>query len=126
MVKTRPRVAVVDDDESVRKALQRLLRASDFDADTYASAQDFLASLPHAIPPDCLVLDLQMPGTSGLDLQRQLVRAGRQLPVVVITGHDEPGMQTRCLAAGAQAYLRKPLEAGTLLAAIEAAMDPAP
>ena len=126
MVKTRPRVAVVDDDESVRKALQRLLRASDFDADTYASAQDFLASLPHASPLDCLVLDLQMPGTSGLDLQRQLVRARRQLPVVVITGYDEPGMQARCLAAGAQAYLRKPLEAGTLLAAIEAAIDPAP
>jgi len=126
MVKTRPRVAVVDDDESVRKALQRLLRASDFDADTFASAQDFLASLPHATPPDRLVLDLQMPGISGLDLQRQLVRARRQLPVVVITGYDEPGMQARCLAAGAQAYLRKPLEAGTLLAAIEAATIPLP
>ena len=109
----------------VRKALQRLLRASDFDADTFASAQDFLASLPHATLPDCLVLDLQMPGTSGLDLQRQLVRAGPQIPIVVITGHDEPGVEARCLAAGASAYLRKPLEAGTLLATIEAAIDPA-
>ena len=126
MVKTRPRIVVVDDDESVRKALQRLLRASDLDADTFASAQDFLASLPHAPLPDCLVLDLQMPGTSGLDLQRQLVRTGPQVPTVVITGHDEPGMEARCLAAGARAYLRKPLEAGTLLAAIEAAIDPAP
>jgi FixJ family two-component response regulator len=126
MVKIRPRVAVVDDDRSVRKALQRLLRASDLDADTFASAEDFLASLPQANPPDCLVLDLQMPGTSGLDLQRQVARAGLQLPVVVITGHDEPGMQARCLAAGATAYLRKPLEAGALLAAIEAAIDPAP
>jgi FixJ family two-component response regulator len=126
MVKTRPRVAVVDDDESVRKALQRLLRASDLDADTFASAQDFLASLPHAPLPDCLVLDLQMPGTSGLDLQRQLVRTGPQVPTVVITGHDEPGMEARCLAAGARAYLRKPLEAGKLLAAIQAAIDPAP
>jgi FixJ family two-component response regulator len=126
MVKTRPRVAVVDDDESVRKALQRLLRASGLEVDIFASAQDFLASLPQAALPDCLVLDLQMPGTSGLDLQRQLVRAGPQVPVVVITGHDEPGMQARCLAAGARAYLRKPLEAGTLLAAIEAAIDPAP
>jgi FixJ family two-component response regulator len=126
MGKGRNRIAVVDDDESVRKALQRLLRASDLDADTFASAQDFLASLPHAPPPDCLVLDLQMPETSGLDLQRQLARAGPQLPVVVITGHDEPGMQARCLAAGASAYLRKPLEAGTLLAAIEAAIEPAP
>lgn len=126
MVTTRPRVAVVDDDGSVRKALQRLLRASDVDADTFASAQDFLAWLPHATPPDCLILDLQMPGTSGLELQRQLVRAGLQVPVVVITGHDEPGMQTRSLAAGARAYLRKPLEAGTLLAAIAAAIEPGP
>jgi FixJ family two-component response regulator len=126
MGKGRHRVAVVDDDESVRKALQRLLRASDLDADTFASANDFLASLPHAPLPDCLVLDLQMPGTSGLDLQRQLTRAGPQVPVVVITGHDEPGMQARCLAAGASAYLRKPLEAGKLLAAIEAAIDPTP
>jgi FixJ family two-component response regulator len=125
MVRPRPRVAVVDDDHSVRKALQRLLRASDFDADTFASAQDFLAWLPHATPPDCLVLDLQMPGTSGLDLQRQLVRCGSTFPTVVITGHDEPGMQTRCLAAGACAYLRKPLEAGKLLAVIEAAIHPA-
>jgi FixJ family two-component response regulator len=126
MVKIRPRVAVVDDDESVRKALQRLLRASDLDADTFASAEDFLASLPHAPLPDCMVLDLQMPGTSGLDLQRQVVRTGPQVPTVVITGHDEPGMEARCLAAGASAYLRKPLEAGTLLAAIEAAIKPAP
>jgi FixJ family two-component response regulator len=72
------------------------------------------------------VLDLQMPGTSGLDLQRQVARAGLQLPVVIITGHDEPGMQARCLAAGATAYLRKPLEVGALLAAIEAAIDTAP
>jgi FixJ family two-component response regulator len=125
MVKTRSRVVVVDDDESVRKALQRLLRASDMDADTFASAEDFLASLPHAPLPDCLVLDLQMPGTSGLDLQRQVVRAGLELPIVVITGHDEPDMQARCLGAGASAYLRKPLEARTLLAAIEAAIHPA-
>lgn len=125
-MKTRPRVAVVDDDESVRKALQRLLRASGLDADTFASAQDFLASLPQSTQPDCLVLDLQMPGTSGFDLQQQIVRAGLRLPIVVITGHDGPGMQARCLAAGASAYLRKPLEAGTLLAAIEAAIDPAP
>jgi FixJ family two-component response regulator len=126
MLKHRPRVVVVDDDASVRKALQRLLRACDLDADTFASAEDFLASLPRAPLPDCLVLDLQMPGTSGLDLQRQLVRTGPQVPTVIITGHDEPGMEARSLAAGASAYLRKPLEARTLLAAIEAAIDAAP
>ena len=112
MVKTRPRVAVVDDDR-VRYARrsQRLLRASDLDADTYRIGAGLSRVAADASAPDCLVLDLQMPGISGLDLQRELVRAGIRLPVVVITGHDEPGMQARCLAAGAGAYLRKPLEA---------------
>ena len=125
MAEPRRRVAVVDDDPSVRKALQRLLRASDHDADAFGSAQDFLNSLPATIP-DCIVLDLQMPEMNGLALQRELVRTGIRLPVVVVTGHDEPGMQARCLAAGAAAYLRKPLEERTLLAAIEAAINPAP
>ena len=125
MVITRRRVAVVDDDPSVRKALARLLRASDLDAHAYGSAQHFLESLQTSVP-DCLVLDLQMPEMNGLALQRELGRAGIRLPIVVITGHDEPGMQARCLAAGAAAYLRKPLEERTLLAAIEAAINPAP
>ena len=125
MVKLRRRIAVVDDDPSVRKALARLLRASDLDADAYGSAQQFLESLQTSAP-DCLVLDLQMPEMNGLALQRELGRAGIRLPIVVITGHDEPGMQARCLAAGAAAYLRKPLEERTLLAAIEAAINPAP
>jgi len=85
-----------------------------------------MESYDGAEPIDCVVLDLQMPGTSGLDLQRQMVRSGLQLPIVVITGHDEPGTEARCVAAGARAYLRKPLEAGTLLAAIEAAIAHAP
>jgi FixJ family two-component response regulator len=123
MVNSRCHVAVVDDDQSVRKALERLLRASGLDAETFGSAQEFLASFRQGTTlPDCLVLDLQMPGTSGLDLQRQVVRSGRRLPIVVITGHDGPGMEARCMATGASAYLRKPLEAGTLLAAIEAAI----
>ena len=125
MVKLRRRIAVVDDDPSVCKALARLLRASDLDADAYGSAQQFLESLQTSAP-DCLVLDLQMPEMNGLALQRELGRAGIRLPIVVITGHDEPGMQARCLAAGAAAYLRKPLEERTLLAAIEAAINPAP
>jgi FixJ family two-component response regulator len=124
MVKSRRRIAVVDDDPSVCKALARLLRASDFDADAYGSAQQFLESLQTSVP-DCLVLDLQMPEMNGLALQRELARAGIRLPIVVVTGHDEPGMQARCLAAGAAAYLRKPLEEKTLLAAIEAAINPA-
>jgi FixJ family two-component response regulator len=122
MARSRHRVAVVDDDASVRKALQRLLRASDLDADAFGSGQEFLDSLPAAVP-DCLVLDLQMPGMNGLALQRELAQAGTRLPTVIITGHDEPGMEARCLAAGAGAYLRKPLDERTLLAAIEDAIQ---
>ena len=91
------------------------------DADAYGSARQFLESL-HTGVPDCLVLDLQMPEMDGLALQRDLGRAGIRLPIVVITGHDGPGMQARCLAAGAAAYLSKPLEEKALLAAIEAAI----
>jgi FixJ family two-component response regulator len=122
MVKSRRRIAVVDDDPSVRKALARLLRASDLDADAYGSAEQFLESL-QTNAPDCVVLDLQMPDMSGLALQRELVRTGIRLPVVIITGHDEPGMEGRCLGAGAGAYLRKPLDDETLLTAIENAID---
>jgi FixJ family two-component response regulator len=122
MVERRRRVAVVDDDPSVCKALARLLRASDLDARAYASAQQFLDSLQTSVP-DCLVLDLHMPEVDGLELQGELARTGMRLPTVVITGHDEPGMQARCLAAGAAAYLRKPLDGRRLLAAIEAAID---
>lgn len=122
MVRSRPRIAIVDDDPSVRKALARLLRASDLDADAYGSAEQFLESL-HTSAPDCLVLDLQMPEMNGLALQRELVRTGIRLPVVIITGHDEPGMEGRCLGAGAGAYLRKPLDDKTLLAAIDDAIN---
>jgi FixJ family two-component response regulator len=121
MANSRRRIAVVDDDHSVGRALRRLLRASDLDAEAYESGHQFLESL-QTVVPDCLVLDLQMPGMSGLALQRQLAKAGIRLPIVVITGHDEPGMQARCLRAGAAAYLRKPLDDTTLLAAIEAAI----
>jgi FixJ family two-component response regulator len=122
MVKSRRRIAVVDDDPSVCKALARLLRASDLDADAYRSAQQFLESLQTSAP-DCLLLDLQMREMNGLTLQRELVRTGIRLPVVIITGHDEPGMQARCVAAGVAAYLRKPLDDKTLLAAIDNAIN---
>src|ERR1044072_8524282 len=82
----RHRIAIVDDDHSVRKALQRLLRSINLDADAYGSGREFLAALSGAMP-DCLVLDLQMPEMNGLELQQQLAESGVRLPVVVITGH---------------------------------------
>jgi FixJ family two-component response regulator len=117
----RHRIAIVDDDHSVRKALQRLLRSINLDADAYGSGREFLASLADATP-DCLVLDLQMPEMNGLELQQHLAENGIRLPVVVITGHDEPGMRAQCMAAGASTYLRKPLDDKVLLAAISTAI----
>jgi FixJ family two-component response regulator len=117
----RHRIAIVDDDHSVRKALQRLLRSINLDADAYGSGREFLAALADAMP-DCLVLDLQMPEMNGLELQQQLAESGVRLPVVVITGHDEPGMRAQCMAAGASMYLRKPLDDKVLLEAISIAI----
>jgi two-component system response regulator FixJ len=117
----RHRIAVVDDDHSVRKALCRLLRSVDLEAEAYGSGKEFLEALQNPMP-DCLVLDLRMPDMSGLELQRHLADSGVELPTIIITGHDEPGMQTECIAAGASRYLRKPLDDKALLAAIDKAI----
>jgi FixJ family two-component response regulator len=111
----RHRVAVIDDDESVRTALVRLFRSVDFDAFAFSSARAFLSEF-RDLGFDCLVLDLQMPEMTGLDLQRYLrmVYPDLSLPVVMITAHDEPGSCERCLAAGVAAYMHKPVE-GTAL-----------
>lgn len=112
----RPTVAVIDDDESVRTALVRLLRSVDFEAFPFASARAFLSEF-RALSIDCVVLDLQMPEMTGLDLQRYLrmVYPKLSLPVVMITAHDEPGSRERCLAAGIAAYVRKPVESAQLV-----------
>lgn len=116
-----PSVAIVDDEEAIRKALSRLLRASGLEAESYANGQEFLdAAAEHR--PDCVVLDLHMPGMSGLQVLRKLKAAGQRLSIVVITAHDEPETRERCIDAGACAYLRKPLEDRLLLNAISAAM----
>ena len=123
MIRQRPLIAVVDDEESVRKSLRRLLVASELDATVYASGQEFLESLG-ARQPDCLVLDLQMPGLTGLEVQRALAGARVRFPTIIITAHDEPETRARCLAAGAVAYLCKPLHDEFLLDAITTAVGP--
>ena len=115
--RARPLVAIVDDEESIRKSLRRLLMAADLDAVVYPSGQEFLDAL-RGRHPDCLILDLQMPGLTGLEIQRALTAAGVQFPTIIITAHDEPETRARCLAAGAAAYLCKPLHDEMLLEAI--------
>lgn len=107
-------VAVVDDEPAVRKGLSRLLRTAGFDTNTYESAQEFLDNLARE-RPDCLIVDLQMPGISGMELQGILRRAGAQLPVIIVTARDDPASHEKCLALGAAACLSKPLDCDTLV-----------
>ena len=118
-------VAVVDDEESVCRALLRLLRAAGLDAETFLSGATFLESVrerPLSRRPDCLLLDLHLPGLTGLDVQRRLKSDGIHLPIIMITGNEEAGVQEKVLAEGAFAFLLKPLNDRTLLKAIENAV----
>lgn len=124
MEKKRPFVAVVDDEESVRRALVRLLRASEMDVEAFASGQAFLNSL-EAGRPDCVVLDLQMTGITGREVQRRLAAANVYLPVVIVTAHDESSMRDQCIADGASTYLRKPLRGDLLIRSIRDAIGQA-
>jgi len=118
-------IAVVDDEESVRKALRRLFAAFDLEATTFASGRAFLDTLAER-RPDCLVLDLQMRAPNGFDVLAELAASGIRLPVVIITAHDEPETRARCLSAGAAAYLSKPVNDRELLDAIATAIAGAP
>ena len=121
MPRITPYIAVVDDDEPIRKALGRLLRASDFDVESFSSGSEFLASLKRR-RPICIVLDFQMPQVSGLDVLKDLRARNVAIPVVMITAHDEPIVRANCLAAGASAYLCKPIDEVVLRRAIAEAI----
>ncbi len=114
-------IAVVEDDARVRMALERLLACVGYAVRGYTSGTDFLAQ-PLQREPDCLVLDLHMPGLSGLDVQARLAASGRTVPVVVITAQDTQAERKRALAAGATAYLCKPVDRDELTGAIEHAI----
>jgi FixJ family two-component response regulator len=121
MCASRRLIAVVDDEESVRRALARMLNASQFDVEVFASGREFLDALRDR-RPDCVVLDYQMPGLNGRDVQRQLTNAQISLPVIVVTAHEQPALREQCLADGASAYLAKPLHRERLVSAIDDAM----
>jgi len=120
MSNTPIRVAIVDDEPSVRRALARLLSASSFDAKTYGSAEEFIESI-HGGIPECLVVDIHMPELTGLDLQRYLARAGVKIPTIVITAFNDVETREQCAAIGATAFLTKPLHGPTLIDAIRKA-----
>jgi FixJ family two-component response regulator len=115
-------VFVVDDDASMRSSTQRLVRSAGFEVLTFASPAEFLAA---ARPerPTCLVLDVRMPGQSGLDLQRSLAEAGADFPIVFVTGHGDIPMSVRAMKAGAVEFLTKPYRKEDLLAAIRLSIE---
>ena len=116
-----PLVSVVDDDESVRESLPDLLGELGFAAEAFASAEEFLAS-GHIDRTRCLVLDVAMPGMSGPELQEELARRGRAIPIVFISAQQDESIRARVLAAGAVAYLSKPFGDTALLDAVRAAL----
>jgi FixJ family two-component response regulator len=118
MADASPKIAIVDDDASVLKALTRLLRAHAFRTQAYASARDFLADLPDAAP-DCLILDLQMPEMSGIELLQFLTGKGMTIPTIIITAQGDAAIRQRCDSMGAIAFLTKPLQDSALFAALD-------
>ncbi len=118
MSKIAPLIYVVDDDASVREALGSLIRSVGLRVEAFASAQEFLTH-PQADAPSCLVLDVQLPGLSGLDLQQELAKADIQIPIVFLTGHGDIPMSVRAIKAGALEFLTKPFNDEDLLDAIQ-------
>ena len=114
-------VYVVDDDLSVRQGLERLLHAVGWKVETFASAQEFLAHRKENIP-NCLVLDVALPGLSGLDLQKRILDANKEIPIVFITGHEDVPTSVRAMKAGAVEFLVKPFSEENLLGAIQQAI----
>jgi FixJ family two-component response regulator len=115
-------IAIVDDDASAREGLQSLIRSAGWRVETFVSAQEFLAR-PGAEAPSCLILDLQLPGLSGLDLQNRMASVGLDIPIVFLTGHGNIPASVQAMKAGAVEFLTKPLDEQKLLQAIQEAIE---
>ena len=113
-------IFIVDDDESVRLSLVRLMRSVGFQAEGFAAAEDLLRKTPEC-GCDCVIIDVHMPGMTGLELQQVLVRRKDPPPIVMITAHDAPETRRKAIAAGAVAFITKPFDDSTLLQAISEA-----
>jgi len=115
-------IAVVDDDASVREGLQSLIRSAGWRVETFVSAQEFLGRLG-AQAPSCLILDLQLPGLGGLDLQKRMAEVGLEIPIVFLTGHGNIPASVQAMKAGAVEFLTKPLDEQKLVDAIHEAIE---
>jgi FixJ family two-component response regulator len=115
-------IGVVDDDEPVRIAIGSLLRSLGFKVEMFGSAEDLLKS-PRLDDIACLIIDVRLPGMSGLDLQRQLLAAKRELPMIFISAHDDPVARRQALTAGALAFLRKPFSEEALIDAVRSELS---
>ena len=122
MTEAEPTVFVVDDDPSVRRSTERLVRSMGFNVQTFATAKEF-RERARIESPSCLVLDVHLPGPSGLDLQQELVQAGVQIPIIFITGRGSIPMSVRAMKGGAVEFLTKPTRSRDLLTAIRAAIE---
>jgi FixJ family two-component response regulator len=122
MMETEAIVFIVDDDASMRESLRNLIRSVGLRAELFASAQEFLLSKRPDVPC-CLVLDVRLPGLSGLDLQKRTSEAGLEIPIIFITGHGDIPMSVRAMKAGAVEFLTKPFRDQDLLDAIQQALE---
>jgi len=125
MLTTKPLIAVVDDDRSVVKSLARLLRSTGYEVSTFGSAQEFLSSLPASLP-ECLVLDVQMPEMTGIELQSRLRELGHRVPVVFMTAHDTPQTRAAATRDGILGLIFKPFAPAAFLATVGKAAVPSP
>jgi len=117
MTKEQTTIYVIDDDESVRKAFKRLLRSVNFEAETFASAEEFLRS-QKPNKNSCIIIDIRMPGLTGFDLQRKLMAQGSRIPIIVISASDDAHTREQARELGAVAFFRKPIDDQALLDAI--------
>ena len=118
------RIAILDDDPSVRTAISRLVSASGMASGCFANCMELFNAIP-LFDPDCIILDLYMPGLDGLEVLSHLRKTGLKTPVIMMTAQDDPTLRATCLNAGASAFLRKPLQATDLLATIAQTAGPA-
>jgi two-component system, LuxR family, response regulator FixJ len=120
-LKHKSLIAVVDDDQSVRDALENLISSVGFEVELFASAEEFLDS-DKSLQTDCAILDVRLPGISGLELQERLAAGGQSFPVIIITAQVDDKTRDEAVAAGAIAFLNKPFKEEVLLAALQSAL----